>query len=64
MFHFMDPAFSVGMPDMLVQGSPMAWLLLGLAATIIYAVLSRFALFRNLGDRRSTPCRPNSEQSD
>lgn len=61
MFHFMDPAFSVGMLDMLAQGSPMAWLLLGLAATIVYAVLSRFALFRHLGARRSTP---NSEQSD
>lgn len=64
MFHFMDPNFSIGMWDMLVQRSPMAWLLLGLGATIVYVVLSRFAVFRELGGRLSRPCRPDTQQSD
>lgn len=64
MFHFIDPVFSVGMLDMLVQGSPTAWLLLGLASTIVYAVLSRLTLFRKIGDRQNESCKPDTQQSD
>lgn len=61
MFHFMDPNFSVGMLDMLVQGSPMAWLLLGLATTIVYVALSRLTVFRTIGDRHNEPCKPDTQ---
>lgn len=52
---FFDPSFSIGLFDMLRQGSFFTWLLLFLATAIIYAILSRLPV----GGEPCAPCEPN-----
>ncbi len=52
---YFDPSFSVGLFDLLGQGSFITWLLLALATAIVFSVLARLPV----ESEPSAPCKPN-----
>lgn len=52
---FFDPSFSIGLFDLLSQGSFITWLLLALATVITFAALARLPV----GREPDTPHEPN-----
>ncbi len=52
---YFDPAFSIGLFDLLNQGSFITWLLLALTTMVTFAALARLPV----GREPCTPCEPN-----
>lgn len=61
LFHWIDPAFSLDIVDMLARWSPSAWLLLALATAIVKVALSRLRPFRGASRGNCSPEHPPSE---
>lgn len=53
---YFDPSFSIGLFDLLKQGSFITWLLLALTTAATFAALTRLPV----GRESSTPCEPDS----
>lgn len=52
---YFDPSFSIGLFDLLRQGSFITWLLLALTTAATFAALTRLPV----GRESSTPCEPD-----
>lgn len=53
---YFDPSFSIGLFDLLRQGSFITWLLLALTTAVTFAALARLPVGRESG----APCEPDS----